>query len=266
MTTTTLDAPAWAPSTTLRSGPGYWLTGYRTMLRWHLSSLRMWLFLLVMIQALIGVGYVLGFALFFSEIPRTAALWVSTGTPVLNLVLLGMLLGPQLVAGVKQQGGYDFVQALPVPRTASAAAWYTVTLIGGIPGMIITLLAAQVRYDPGFTVSPAVVPATLLIVFTGTMIGYALAHAIANPMTTQLITQALVFLAMGFAPILFPAEQMPAWLAELNEWLPLGHMATIMRDVLTDGLVTDVGRSYLVVSVWGAVCCWLAVRALGRRR
>src|ERR1035437_8070323 len=83
VTTTTLDAPAWAPSTTLRSGSGYWLTAYRTMLRWHLSSLRMWLFLLVMIQIMFGVGYVLGFALFFHEIPRTAALWVSTGTPVL---------------------------------------------------------------------------------------------------------------------------------------------------------------------------------------
>ena len=39
------------PPTTLRSGPAYWWNGYRTMLRWHLSSLRMWLTLLVMIQA-----------------------------------------------------------------------------------------------------------------------------------------------------------------------------------------------------------------------
>jgi ABC-2 type transport system permease protein len=265
MTTATLAPPSAAPIT-LRSGADYWWNGYATMLRWHLTSLRMWLVFLMMIQILIGVGYVLGFALFFDEIPAMAALWVSTGAPVLNLVLLGMLLGPQLVAGVKQQGGYDFVQALPVPRTASAAAWYTVTLIGGIPGMVVTLLAAQVRYHPGFAVSPMVVPATLLIVFTGTMIGYALAHAIPNPMTTQLITQALVFIAMGFAPILFPAEQMPAWLASVNEWLPLGHMATIMRDVLTNGLVTDVGQAYAVVAVWGVVTGWLAVRALGRRR
>ena len=51
---------------------------------------------------------------------------------------------------------------------ASATAWYAVTLIGGIPGMVITLLVAQVRYHPGFTISPLVVPATLLIVFVGT--------------------------------------------------------------------------------------------------
>jgi ABC-2 type transport system permease protein len=265
MATATL-APASAPPATLRSGASYWVTGFRTMLVWHLTSLRLWLALMMMVQVLIGVGYVLGFALFFDDIPATAALWVSTGTPVLNLVLLGMLLGPQLVAGTKQQGGYDFVQALPVPRSAATAAWYTVTLLGGIPAMLITLVAAQLRYDPGFAISPMIVPATLLVVFTGTMIGYALAHAIANPMTTQLISQALVFIVMGFAPILFPAEQMPAWLADVNEWLPLGHMATIIRDGLTDGLVTDVGRAYLVVAVWGAVSGWLAVRALGRRQ
>jgi len=258
--------PTTAPLTGLRSGPAYWFTGYRTMLRWHLSSLRLWLTLLGMVQILIGVGYVLGFALFFDEIPATAALWVSTGAPVLNLVLLGLLLGPQLVAGLKQEGGYDFVQSLPVPKTAAAAAWYTVTLIGGIPGMVVALVAAELRYHPSFAVSPLVVPATLLVVFTGTMIGYALAHAIDNPMTTQLITQALVFVAMGFTPILFPAQQMPTWLAEVNEWLPLGHMAAILRDALTDGLVADAARSYAVVAVWGVVTGWLAVRALGRRR
>lgn len=265
MTATAL-APASAPPTTLRSGPSYWFTGYRTMLRWHLTSLRMWLMLLVVTQILLGVGYVLGFALFFDEIPLTAALWVSTGTPVLNLTRVGMLLGPQLIAGVKMQGGYDFVQALPVPSSASTAAWYTMSLIGGLPPVLVTLTVAELRYDLPLAVSPMVLPAAMLITFTGTMIGYVLAHAIANPMTTQLVTQALVFIAIGFAPILFPAEQMPTWLAEVNEWLPLGHMATIMRDVLTDGLIADAGPSYLVVAVWGVACCGLAIHALGRRR
>jgi len=263
--TTAALAPAAAPPTTLRSGSSYWLTGYSAMLRWHLASLRMWLALMMMVQILVGVGYVLGFALFFDEIPPLAALWVSTGTPVLNLVLLGLLLGPQLVAGTKQQGGYDFVQALPVPRSAATAAWYTVTLLAGVPAMVVTLVTAELRYHPAFVVSPMIVPATLLVVFTGTMMGYAIAHAIRNPMTTQLITQVLVFVVMGFAPILFPAQQMPAWLAEVNEWLPLAHMAAVIRDALTDGLVTDVGRSYVVVAVWGVASGWLAVRALGRR-
>ena len=180
--------------------------------------------------------------------------------------MLGLLLGPQLVAQVKQTGAYDYLQSLPVPTTAAAAAWYTVTVIGGLPGMVVTLVTAQLRYDPGLRVSWTIVPVTLLVVFTGTMAGYALSHAIDNPMTTQLVTQALVFLAMGFAPVLFPAEQMPDWLVAVNDWLPLGPSADIIRDALTDGLVSDVGRDYLVVGAWGVVSGWLAIRALRRQR
>ena len=134
MTTATLPGgapPAVAPRVALRGGPGYWLAGYRTMVRWHLASLRMWLMLLVMVQVLVGVGFVLGIGLFFDEVPPVAATYATTGAPVFNLVLLGLLLGPQLVADQRTSGGYDFLQSLPVPTTAAAAAWYTVTLVAG---------------------------------------------------------------------------------------------------------------------------------------
>ena len=268
---TTAEVPASsgiAPTTTLRSGSAHWLTGYRTMLRWHLTSMRIWLFLLVMVQVLVGVGYVLGVGLFFDEVPPVMAAYVSTGAPVFNLVLLGMLLGPQLVADMKSSGGYDFLQSLPVPTTASAAAWYTVTLLGGAPPVVVTLLVSRLRYpDLELAVSPAVVPAVLLTVFGGTMLGYALAYAITDPRVTQLVTQVLVFALLGFTPIVFPPQQMPDWLVSVNDWLPLTHMATVVRDALTDGLVTaDVGRAYLVVSVWGLAAGAAAVRELRRRR
>jgi len=260
------DRPV-APTETLRSGPSYWLAGFRTMVRWHLASMRMWLMLLALVQVLLGVGYVLGVALFFDEVPPIMAAYVSTGAPVFNLVLLGLLLGPQLVADMKTSGGYDYLQSLPVPTTAAAAAWYVVTLVGGVPPMLVTLLAARLRYpDLELAISPAVVPAVLLVVFAGTMLGYALAYAITDPRVIQLVTQVLAFGLVGFSPVVFPAQQMPAWLVSVNEWLPLTHMATIVRDALTDGLVTaDVGRAYLVVSVWALAAGAAAVRELRRR-
>lgn len=261
-------APGIAPPTALRSGPGAWVAGYRAMVRWHLSSMRLWLMLLVMVQMLVGVGYVLGVGLFFADVPPVAAAYVSTGAPVFNLVLLGMLLGPQLVADMKASGGYDFMQSLPVPTTAAAAAWYTVNLIGGLPPFLATLVVAHLRYpDVEFAISPMVVLAVPLVVFAGTMVGYALAYAIVDPKITQLVTQVLVFALMGFAPIVFPAQQMPDWLVTVNEWLPLTHMATVVRDSLTDGLVTaDVGRAYLILTVWALAAGAAAVRELGKRR
>lgn len=263
-----IDAPGITPPTALRSGVGAWLSGYHLMVRWHLASMRLWLMLLVMVQVLVGVGYVLGVGLFFADVPPLAAAYVSTGAPVFNLVLLGMLLGPQLVADMKTNGGYDVLQSLPVPTTASAAAWYTVNLLGAVPPFVVTLVVARLRYpDLALHVRPAVVGAVLLVVLTGTMIGYALAHAIVDPRVTQLVTQVLVFALMGFAPIVFPPQQMPDWLVSVNDWLPLTHMATVVRDSLTEHLVTtDVGRSYLILTAWALAAGAAAIRELGKRR
>jgi ABC-2 type transport system permease protein len=209
---------------------------------------------------------VLGIALFFQHIPPSAALYVSTGVPVINLVMVGLILGPQLVADQKLKQTYEFLQALPVRRTATALAWYTVTLIGGLPAVVVSLLIAAARYDISFAITPSIVPAVLLTAFTGTMLGYALAHAVPEPMTTRLITQLLVFVIFGYAPILFPAWQMPAWLATTNSWLPFERMATIVRGGLTNGIVGHVAMSYVVVAAWGAGAATIAAWALGRRR
>jgi ABC-2 type transport system permease protein len=262
MATAVLARPEFA----VRRGPTYWLEGYWAMLRWHLTSLRLWLPLLAAVQILAGAGMVLGIALFFDEIPASAALYVSTGVPVINLVMVGLILGPQLVDELKTQSSYEFLQALPVPRTMAALAWYSVTLIGGIPAVVFSVAIAWLRYDLPLEISPAIVPAVLLATFTATMMGYALAHAIASPMTARLITQLLVFVVFGYAPILFPEQQMPGWLAGVNLWLPFRHMAVIVRDGLTSGMVSNVATSYAVVGLWGLASAAISAWALGRRR
>jgi ABC-2 type transport system permease protein len=250
---------------TVRSGTSYWLQSYRTLIRWHLAGLRMWLALLASLQILAGAGFILGISLFFHHIPATVALFVCTGVPVINLIMVGIILGPQLVADQKLQQSYNFVRSLPVPQTAAAAAWYTVCLLAGIPAVVVSLAIAEARYGISFAVSPAIVPAVLLTAFTGTMMGYALAHAVPNPMVTRLTTQLLIFVIFGYAPILYPVWRLPGWLAAVNWWLPFGHMAVIVRAALTTGMVGTVGVSYLVVAAWGAVGAAMAAWALGRR-
>lgn len=265
MATVALPHPQTHPQIEVRRGPTYWVGGYRTMLRWQLASLRTLLPLLTAIQVLVGAGFVLGIALLFDDISPTAALFVSTGAPVMNLLMVGLILGPQLVAQQKAQQSYDFLQALPVPRTMTGLAWYTVTLIGGLPAVVVSLLVAQLRYGITFTVSPAVVAAVLLTAFTGTMLGYALGHALPNPMSIQLVEGVLRFVVFGLSPILFPAEQLPGWLAALSWWLPFGHMAVIVRDSLAPEMVADAAISYLVVAIWGVTCAGIAAWTLGRR-
>jgi len=250
-----------------RSGPAYWMHGYGSMLRWYLLSLRMHLPLLTSVQILAGAGFVLGISLFFAHIPPQAALYVATGVPVVNLITVGLVFEPQIVADQRTAGTYDFMRSLPVPRSMTAMAWYTTTLAASLPAAAIALWVGVLRYHYTLEITPAIVPAILLVSFTGTMMGYAVAHAITVPMTTRLISQALIFVVFGFSPIMFPASQLPNWLADINRWLPFESMAIIMRSALVRGYPTDsVTRAYVVVAVWAALSAGIAAWAVGRRR
>jgi ABC-2 type transport system permease protein len=239
--------------------------GYATMTRWELASLRLQLPLVIIIQCLAGAGFILGVGLFFDHVPPVAAVYVSTGVPVINLIIVGLIFGPQIVADQKLAHSYDYLRSMPVSTATAALSWYTVTLIAGIPSVIVSLLIAEARYHLAFTITPAIVPAALLTAFTGTMMGYALSHAVSDPMKTRLVAQLLVFAVMGFTPITYPITQQPPWLAALNWFLPFRHMAVIVRSALMAGTYGAVATSYLIVAIWGVVCAALAARALRRR-
>jgi ABC-2 type transport system permease protein len=52
-------------------------------------------------------------------------------------------------------------------------------------GVVVSLVVGQLRYDLPLHISLMIVPAVLLTSFAGTMLGYALAHAITRPMVTS---------------------------------------------------------------------------------
>jgi ABC-2 type transport system permease protein len=252
--------------TTLRSGPGYWWTSYRTMLRWELTNLRLVLPVTVMVQVLSGAGFVLGVGLFFDQVPDRAALFVSTGVLVIMLVLVGMILGPQLIAQQRFDQTYDFMWSLPVPRATPALAWLTTNTIISLPGMAVALVVAVWRYDLPITISPAIVPAVALVLVSGTLVGYALAHTIANPLLMQLITQVTIFVVLGFSPINFPLDQLPGWLQAVNHVLPFHSMAVVTRAGLTEGIVGSVPLAYAVLGAWTVVAAAATTWALTRRK
>ena len=189
-----------------------------------------------------------------------------TGIPVLNLITAGLIFEPQIVAGQRTAGSYEFLQSMPVPRSMAAAAWYTVALITALPAVVLTLVSGVLRYHLHLAITPAIVPAILAVSFTGVLMGYAIAHAITTPMIAQLVSMALIFVLFGFSPVMFPAGQLPVWLAQVNRWLPFGSMATIMHSALGISEASGTGRAYLVVAAWAIGSGLVAAWAVGRRR
>jgi ABC-2 type transport system permease protein len=252
------------PAFAVRKGVRRWLHGYRVMLRWELGSLRLLVPLIVAIQTLAGAGFAVGIGLYRQMSPGEA-MYLASGTAVITLILVGMILGPQLIAQQKTSGAYEFLWSLPLPRTAAAAAWATIAIVIGLPGMAAAVAVAAWRYHLAFHYGPSLAAAVLLTAATASLIGYALGHAIGNSLVTMVATQFLSFGIIGFSPVNLPADRLPAWLAHLHEWLPFGSMATVVRGSLAPDLVTGVGHAYLVLAFWMVGMIVVNAVVLGRR-
>ena len=143
----------------VRSGLGYWLGSYRSMLLFELVNLRTFLALTLVIQILMGGGMAYMYGFYFGEVSDEVKTFVVSGIPALALIPVGFVLVPGAIMSHKIRDTYDFVWSLPVPRLASAAATFTLFTSLAIPGTIVSLWIAHLRYAVELDLSWSVVPA-----------------------------------------------------------------------------------------------------------
>jgi ABC-2 type transport system permease protein len=222
--------------------------------------------LMLVIQILLSVSIVIGFAFLMPGIDAdpTSALYLTTGAPTLALIAVGIALAPSMVAYQKTQGIFDYQRSLPVPRTATLAADATVWVGVAVPGVVAGLLVAVLRFDLDLHVSPLVVPALLLVALTCISIGYGIAYLV-PAMMVQVVTNLLLFLALLFSPVNFPGERLPGWLEGVHEVLPFASMAQAVRESLAVPADGVSAQPFVVLGIWCAVGLTLAQWTMNRR-
>ncbi len=230
----------------------HWLRSYRLLLRWNLLRLRAALPLLIVVQTLLGVGIVVGFSFLVPQAGPDTALYLTTGALTLSLITVGMVAAPQLIAQAKVSGIFDYQRAMPVPRLAMLAADASVWVALAVPGLIAAMVVAALRFDLTFTVSPLAVPAVLLVAICSVGVGYGIAYA-AKPEIAGAITQLVFFIALMFAPINYPADRLPDWLAAAHRWLPFTYMAQAIRDTVNVPSTGVSATPFLVLTAWSVV-------------
>jgi ABC-2 type transport system permease protein len=236
------------------------------MLHFEYGRVRQWAPMFVVIQAMMGAGMALLYGFFYPHVTASRALYITTGAPALAIIPLGFVMLPGTVGMQKLEGSFDYIWALPVPRSAQATASFLLYSVLAMPGMVLALVVAAWRYGPALSVSLLFVPAVVLCAAASVTVGYAMALAIPNPSVTNLITNALIFFVLLFTPIVYPASQLPQWLYWVQRALPFYNMAAIVRAGLTDGVVQDVITSFAVVAAWALAGCAATAWVLGRRR
>jgi ABC-2 type transport system permease protein len=253
-------------STVTRSGPGYWLASLRAMTRFEMGRARQWAALMVVIQILMGAGMALMYGLFYPRVTHATALYITTGTPALALIPIGLVLVPASVGQEKLAGTFDFIWSLPTPRSAQAVATFLLFTVLSLPGAVLALAVASWRYGIGLDISPLIVPGIALCALMAISVGFGMALAISNPLIINLITNALIFVVLLFSPIVIPASHFPGWLLAADRALPFYNMAEVIRAGLSTGLVTDLTRSYLILAAWTAAGWAMTAFVVGRRK
>jgi ABC-2 type transport system permease protein len=192
------------------------LRSYGLLLRWNVVQMRTTLPMLMFLQTLIGVGIVIGFSYLVPQNDAETALYLSTGALTIGLITVGIVAVPQVVMNQKFTGALEHHRTLPVPRLAILAADATVWVGLALPGLAAALGVAALRFDLAFRLSP-LLPVTVLLVATCTVaIGYGIAYA-ARPEVSAALSQLILFVTLMFAPINYPADRLPDWLASTHE-------------------------------------------------
>jgi len=214
-----------------------------------------------------STGMVFMYGFYFGDMPSEVQTFLVTGIPALAMVPIGFVLVPGMIMQRKIRDTYDYISSLPVPRMVSAAATFTIASAIGIPGTVLALWIANLRYEVAISVSAAAVVAVLLVSLMATSVGFAFGHAIPDPRVANLLTNLIVFLVLLFSPIVVPIDLFPDWWAAVHRVLPFWHMAVVVRAGLTEGLVsTSVSASYLVLGAWTIGSWLLATWVVGRRK
>ena len=253
--------PAPSPSP-VQVGP--W-SSFRALLRWSRASIGAMLPLIVVIQAALAAGIVIGFGFLIPDIAPDSALFLSSGAPTILLLTVGLVIVPQGVSRARASGALDFQRALPVSRPLLLLVDLVVWSLIALPGVAIGLLVAWLRYDLSYSFDWALlVLASLLVTTMATAVGYAIA-VLFPAMLAQLISQVLVFFVLLFSPITFPASQLPEWFQTVHRLLPIQPAAELLRAGIASEDFTAQGRDLAVLSLWTVAGLLITTRALVRR-
>ncbi|MFC7220900.1 ABC transporter permease [Streptomyces polyrhachis] len=242
----------------------HWLRSYGLLLGWTALRSRATLPLNLIIQTCLAVGIIVGFAYLVPELDDATELYFATGAPVLGLITVGMVIGPQEVASSKQEGIFDFNRSLPVPRSALIASDATVALLVALPGIVTALVVATLRFDLTLDISALVVPAFLLTAVTAIGLGYGIGYGMAPP-AARMMSQLVVFVALMFSPITFPASRLPDWFESVHTVLPFQYMADSVRDTLNTPAGGVPLLPFAVLLAWAAAGFLLTFRIMARR-
>ncbi len=240
------------------------LRSYHLLFTWQALRKKQWLPLMIVVEAMLSLGIVLGYPLLFPSLDPTTTLFIATGAPAVALISIGLVGVPQMVSDSIAEGSMAYMRSLPAPRLAYLLADLTVWLIVVLPGVALGVVAAVWRFGLDLSVSPFVVPALIAVALTTTCVGYAVA-CVLPPMLAHILSQVLIVLVLMFSPLTFPPDRLPGWLESIHRVLPIQAMGEVIRGTVASNYFSIPAASFFTMAVWCLIGFGVTYAAMVRR-
>ena len=242
------------------------LRGYRLVCRWQLIQLKEVLPFIVFAQLVFATGGAIGLGFLIPHIDPQAASYLASGSFLLSLLLVGIVIVPSAATEARTLGTLDYMWSLPVPRLTYLIADLTIWFVAVLPGLVVSLVVTSLRFNFDLRISPMLVPAVAMALLTAAAVGYAIAlHSTSNQVTNLFSNLALVLVFL-FSPLNFPAERLPEWLQSIHAVLPIAPMADLMRGSLIAGTHPRTAHDFLVLALWCTVGVVATLRMVAKRK
>jgi ABC-2 type transport system permease protein len=191
---------------------------------------------------------------------HNSLLYIVSGAAVFSVTTEGVAVLAQQIGAIRSEGMMLYFASLPITRTSFLAAMVLAKLLLIAPGLISPVVAANLFYGAGFTLSPAyllVLPLTCLAL---SAVGLAIGTLFDSVDLITMITNVLTFVLLLAAPVLIPVDSLPVPLRVFGYLLPPTYAADSLRRALSG----DLGPAFLLdVAVLAAMAC-LGLAMAGR--
>jgi len=224
----------------------------RLLFIWQFHRFKRFLPMIVIIQVALAFGIVYGLAFLIPHIDPTTALYLATGAPTITLLVMGLTVVPQEVSQGKLTGRFAYLSALPIPRLATLATDVSFWLAAQLPGTVLAVVVAALRFHFTLRISWAIVPTVLLVAFSGASVGYGLSMLL-EPQVSQQLSNFLSIGILLFSPINFPLHRLPGWIQAVHKVLPVMYMGNLVRWSLTARFGGSLPLDFAVTGAWCVV-------------
>ncbi|MFI3213990.1 MAG: ABC transporter permease [Eubacteriales bacterium] len=233
------------------------------VLRWSLLRHKFYLPVFTIVQMLLAVAIVYGFALMTPVIDNESAIYFSSGALTLGLIAVGCVLAPQIVCESKQNGILQYQRTLPVPRHLIVLADVLIWGMASLPGIIMSLVAGIIRFDIDLNITLYDVFILAIILICLILIGFCIAYLF-EPNMTSLITQVIMIVTLLFSPILYPASRLPEWITPIYNAFPFVPISNLIRSTIFD-LQQMEYSNLMIVIFWGIFSFVVSLKIISRK-